>query len=296
MSVSAFPYGCFKAPSGGGGPTVSALWNGDYNSAASAPVYVGVKFDTNGNEYEYLSGGTFGSSLGAWLDSGSSSEVWVEYFNNTGTFLGKSAGTRYQCSTSPIFYTTANAIITIRTVTSQARFWDAASGGNTLQTCSSSAYTAEYTGGGGCPLCCLTPDTPILMANGAWMPIAKLRKGDRIIVFSKEKNCLSVEEVGGVITRIDRPMYRLTFASGRVLEASDDHPLEVRDIGPASLNHHDTPYKDLGLPAELKVGALVADLSLDGWDKLVKIERMDYNGLVFTLTNQRFFAGGLMVY
>lgn len=151
-SVSAFPYGVMAMIESG--PKVSALANGDYNSGSSGTIYVGVKFDTDGEEYERTASGGYGSSVGTWLDAGASSEVWVEYINNTGVFIGKSANTRYQISTDQAFYTTANSILTLRSVTCQFRFWDAASGGNTLQTTSSASWTAEYLGGGGpCSLC-----------------------------------------------------------------------------------------------------------------------------------------------
>ena len=133
---------------------VSALANGDYNSASSGTVYVGVKFDTDGNEYERNANGTYGASLGAWLDAGTSSQVWVEYIKNSGTsFSGKTPGTRYQISTDQEFYLTANSILTLRTINCYFKFWDAASGGNLLQQTSNANWTAEYTGGGACSLC-----------------------------------------------------------------------------------------------------------------------------------------------
>ena len=135
------------------GVAVSALANGDYNGRLDAICYVGVKFDNNGNEYERTNTGSYGSSLGAWLDSGSASEVWVEYFNNTGTFTGKTAGTRYNLATDQEFYRTRN-FVGSTTVTCQFRFWDAATGGNILQTTSSASWTAEYISSGGpCTIC-----------------------------------------------------------------------------------------------------------------------------------------------
>lgn len=136
------------------GVAVSALANGDYNSASSGTVYVGVKFDPDGNEYERNANGSYGASLGAWLDAGSASQVWVEYIKNSGTsFTGKTPGTRYQLSSLHHFYLTANSIITLRSINCYFKFWDAASGGNLLQQTSNANWTAQYTGGGACTLC-----------------------------------------------------------------------------------------------------------------------------------------------
>lgn len=125
---------------------VSALANGDYNFLSSGTCYAGVKFDTDGEEYERNPNGTYGSTVGTWLDAGTSSQVWVEYFNNTGTFNGKTAGTRYQINVDAEFYKT-RAIAGISSVQCQFRFWDAASGGNILQTTSLATWTAEITSG-----------------------------------------------------------------------------------------------------------------------------------------------------
>ena len=137
------------------GPAVSALANGDYNSGSTGTIYVGVKFATDGEEYERTPIGGYGTTVGTWLDAGTSSEVWVEYIKNSGTsFVGKTPGTRYQLSSDQQFYLTATSLISYRTINCYFKFWDAATGGNLLDTTGSASWTAEHFGGGGpCSTC-----------------------------------------------------------------------------------------------------------------------------------------------
>lgn len=284
------PYGTISASGIQSGPQVSALANGDYNSAASGTIYVGVKFDTDGEEYERTAGGGYGSSVGTWLDSGTSSQVWVEYINASGTpgsFTGKTVNTRYQISVDQEFYLTANQFLQFRTCTCQFRFWDAASGGNTLQTTSSASWQAEYTGGGGpCPLCCFTPDTKIAVPGGGTVKIIDLKVGD--LVSTK----YGPEPIREVLVRENRPMYRLWFHDGRSLILSEDHPI-LTDKGFACVNPL-VEYKDLGMVDKLEVGDHVETIT-GLMVPLRQIERYPYDGKVYTLDVSYFYAHGVVV-
>jgi len=287
MSVSAFAHGSAAKD---GGPTVSALANGDYNSAGTSPVYVGIRFHTNGAEYEYTAGGGVGSAVNTWLTSGSSSEVWVAYTLNSGTsFVGKTAGTRYQLNAIQNFYFTATTVLDFRTNNSYFTFYDAASGGNTLDTTSSATWTAEYTGGGGpCPLCCFTPDTLITMADGKQMAIGNIMEGDLIRVEN------GIEPVTEVLTRERRAMYEVRFSDDRILRMSDDHPIYVEGKGYAAISPV-IEYKDLGMAKVLEIGDPVVTIN-SALVKVESIEQIEYPDTVYTFENSRFFANGVLVY
>jgi intein/homing endonuclease len=126
------------------------------------------------------------------------------------------------------------------------------------------------------------------MADGSWMAIADVEVGDEIIVRGGRKT------VTEIITRTNRVMYQIQFADGRILNASEDHPLFVVDKGYASINPT-TDYKDLGIPDMLYVGDLVLDS--DGKEnQIVSIEPIDYPYTVYTLAESEFYANGMLVY
>jgi len=302
MAVSSFPYGVFKTVAAAG-PTVSAT-SGVGDSLATTDTiantcYVGVEFNTDGNEYNYATGyaTTPLENKGVWLDTGTSDQVWVAWTNTAGTiFVGKVSGTRYQINTSQLFYRTVTRNLTGTNTTSCTgyfTFYDAASGGNTLQTTSSCTYYASATrtdgGGVGCPLCCFTPETQILMAD-ATKAIVDIEVGDMI------QTVRGPEAVTGIITRVDRRMYRVEFSDGRHLNMSEDHPLHVEGKGYASI--HPDPsisYKDLGVPEQLEIGDNVTDS--DGfYNEVVSITDLDYPETVYTLENTEFYANGMLVY
>ena len=124
---------------------VSALADGDFNTRRLNPCYGGVQFNTSGLEYEYtILGGTVAVGDG-WLDSGASSEVWVERIITAGSWnnLDPGAG-RHQLSTTRSFQLVIGSPGQIA-VTGYFKFWDATSGGNLLQQTASATYTVEYT-------------------------------------------------------------------------------------------------------------------------------------------------------
>lgn len=273
-------------------PLVSALANGQTNSSFLInPVYAGVKFDTNGEEYERTAAGGYGASVGTWLDQGTSAQVWVEFLRTSGTktqFVGKSNSTRYQADTNSIWYISDNtAGASYENIYGRFRFWDAASGGNQLQLTGFGDWRCRRAVDP-CPTCCFTPDTLVLMVSGIELPIGELEEGDIIHTAN------GPEPITEIITRTDRAMFRLTFEDGRTIDTSDDHPFDVNGK-PKSLNNYDIEYKDLGLPEQLEVGDSVT-LQAGGSTRVMLIESIDYPGTVYTFENSEFFANGLLVY
>ena len=139
----------------GSSPTVSALANGDTNSRIIGTYCdVGVQFNTAGTEHEQAPNGTWGASLGDWLDSGSASDVWVVFTRTSGSnFDSHTSGTRYNLGSTQSFTIRAFDVETV-TVTGYFQFYDAASGGNLLQTTSTVSWQATSSASGGmCSLC-----------------------------------------------------------------------------------------------------------------------------------------------
>ena len=128
-----------------GPPVVSAAADGDFNLRVNNPCYAGVQFQTSGLEKEYTNTGGLGpgGGDGIWLDSGLSSDVWVERIVTAGSWndIDPGAG-RHNLATTRSFRILRTPV-GIRTVTGFFKFWDAASGGNLLQQTASASYTAE---------------------------------------------------------------------------------------------------------------------------------------------------------
>ena len=276
------------AAAGGGGPTVSMTANGQANSSQFInPVYAGQQFNTSGSEFECSAAGSYNQSLGAWLDTGSSSDVWVERFTTSGSWNNVDPGTgRHQLSTTRSFRV-SRSIIGTTSVTGYFRMYDAASGGNTLQTTSSATWSAERDFDP-CPLCCFTPDTLITMADGLPMQIGKVKAGDLIRVE------YGIEPVGEVLVRTRRPMYKLHFSDDRVLRLSADHPIHVEHRGYCCVEPP-PEYKDISDIKKLKVGDNVTTVAGDTV-RIEEIEGITYPDEVYTFSNSRFYANGLLVY
>lgn len=127
------------------GLSVSATANGDTNNNFGT-CYVGVQFNSSGVEYERDNNSTaYNVNMGNWLDSGTASEVWVEFIRTSGaaSWDGKSNSTRYNLGTTQSFgLTDAGGT---NSITGYFRFWDANTGGSTLQTTSSATWSATDT-------------------------------------------------------------------------------------------------------------------------------------------------------
>jgi hypothetical protein len=131
------------------GPTVSASADGDSNFRLGSTCYAGAYFASGGLEYEYTnSGGTTSLGVGGdaqWLDSGSGSEVWVQFVRTGGskTVFDSLGSGRYQLSSDRGYRINTTGSNDLQNITGYFRFYDAASGGNLLQQTSSATWTAE---------------------------------------------------------------------------------------------------------------------------------------------------------
>jgi hypothetical protein len=271
-------------------PVVSIDVNGRTNTNLDATCYAGAAFYTNGINYEYTATGGL-SNVGNWLDAGDAADVWIMWTRTGGTLsdwnnLGAGYNNVRRQATSSVTYRLARTGSGVSTIIGYFRAYDAATGGNLLDTGSTGTYSAEYDIET-CPLCCFTPDTPVSMASGIEMPIGKVRAGDMIATPD------GPQEVGEVLIRERRRMYRIQFEDGRYLDASDDHPLEVDGKGPSAINPL-VPYKDLGMPEVIEVGDVVQ--GLDRIHTITAIREIDYPGQVYTFSNSPFYANGILVY
>ena len=74
-----------------------------------------------------------------------------------------------------------------------------------------------------CPYC-MSGDTPVLMANGATKPIAKLQPGDHIFGTTRRGNCLRyIRTVVLAQWCVVKPAYRISLADGTQLTVGADH-------------------------------------------------------------------------
>ena len=132
----------------------------------------------------------------------------------------------------------------------------------------------------------------ITMADGKPMRIGDVQPGDLIKV---ERGVEPVEEV---LVRNRRAMYRLCFADGREIILSEDHPIHAEEKGYACVNPI-YEYKDIGITTRLEVGDMVTlegSLPIRPSVRLEAIERHPYKGDVYTFSNSRFYANGILVY
>lgn len=277
------------------GPSVSPRADGDYNYRYNSTCYQGCYFYSNGNEYELTSSGSLTNTT-TWLDSGTGSEVWVEFIRTGGSrsaWASHSNSTRYQLSSNRNFYYTVPAIgYNVQSLDGYFRMWDAATGGSTLWTGSTVGWDADAESAGGCPLCCFTPETPVTLASGLEVPIKDVHEGDKIKVYDPVEERQTYAPVTKVIIRENVPLFKITFQD-RTIRVSPDHPFHTRS-GPKSIGPHPT-YKFLGETESLRPGDEV--LTIDGtWTRVVKIERVSNVPHVYTFKNSYFYANGLLVY
>ena len=122
-------------------------------SALDATCYAGVEFNSSGVEYKNASGTStsFTSSRGNWLLAGSSSSVWVErsVSGNALNWQDPGAG-RHQLSTTRQFGL-SRSVSGTSTSDVTFDFYDAASGGNLLDSVTIRLQVLYDESGGGDP-------------------------------------------------------------------------------------------------------------------------------------------------
>lgn len=261
-------------------------------------VYAGVDYKSDGVEYSNASpnSSTCTNSRGAWLDTGSPSSVYGSCQINSGSLWTNEfpayANRTVMTTDKMVMVRDTNSGVAQATANVTVRMYDAFTGGNLLGS-GTFSLTAQYYNP--CPLCCFTPDTPVLMGNGTYMPIGRVREGDEIIVYDSLDRKNKVEKVGEVIVRYDRAMYAVQFDDGTHLRVSDDHPFHIEEKGgPAAINPI-YEYKGWGVPGQVHIGDLVTQP--DGSRAAITaIKKIDYKGAVFTFSNSLFYANGKLVY
>jgi len=183
----------------------------------------------------------------------------------------------------------------IRTVTGWMRFRSNSTQQEITAANVAWSLTAENTGTStGCPTCCFTPDTLITMADGTTKRIADVMVGDMILGYDMTIGGRVPVAVTEIIVREYTRMYEIEFADGRVLKASEDHPIYVRGKGFASINPT-VDYKDITVPAKIAVGDFAIDQN-DTENEILSITEMYYPWEVYTFANPRFYANGMLVY
>lgn len=270
-------------------PTVSASTANVTKNDDVSTTYANLRYSTTGEEFQNAGiGNNYSTSRGMWLDSGNADQVWIERTITAGSLNNVDFGSGRQqiVSNKSLGVFDSNPAAGGQSATLTIVFYDAETGGNTLQTITGLTLTATLFNA--CPSCCFTPDTLVTMADHTQKRIGDIKIGDEILLASKK-----VEEVTEIITRVERPMYKLIFEDGRVLHASVDHPIWVDGKGYCSV-HPQKNYKDRGPTAKLEIGDYVVTES-DVLIKLVSIDYAEYLDTVYTLGNYNYFANGIIV-
>ncbi len=149
-----------------------------------------------------------------------------------------------------------------------------------------------------CTTCCFAAGTPILMADGSSKAIERVVVGDRVAAFDEAGKTI----IDGEVLALESPerdhLSTLTFADGRTLQLTDEHPLYTRD-GWASIDPGFT-MKNYKMPTEkLRAGAEV--FGTDGnWHKIVSLSTILREVKVYNLSwvepGRTFFANGLLAH
>lgn len=116
------------------GPGVDAV-GGNITRTRGITCYAGIRYDSDGDEYESPITGAIGINVnrGTWLTSGLTSEVWMQRTINSGSLYVDAGSGRLAMTTSRTFQvrdtsTTGGPVTCNLTID----FYDAASGGNLL--------------------------------------------------------------------------------------------------------------------------------------------------------------------
>lgn len=128
---------------------------------STGAVEANVKIDSDGSLYASDHNGNYGSSYEVWLDNGGNDEVWVQRVIVSGTLTYDAGSARLACTVDRVFGIRNQILDSTKQTVIDLNFYDAASGGNLLDTQRVTLRATETTIGMGCPTCCFTPDTLI---------------------------------------------------------------------------------------------------------------------------------------
>jgi hypothetical protein len=272
---------------------VNIAVNGRFNTRLNNTCYAGAYFTSSNFQYEYTATAG-GSSLGNYVTTGSTSDVWLQWTRTGGTLsdwnsLDAGDG-RVNAGTSR-YWRLYRSSIGVNTIIGYWKAYDAASGGTLLDTGASGTYSATYEFES-CPTCCFVTGTMVTMGSGLEMPIERVREGDSIMVKCPVDGVLKSEAVQEIVVRERVPIFELIFEDGSTLKTSPDHPIHVKGKGYSSV--HPFEYKDLGIPEQLSVGDRVTHIS--GPSREIKYIRfLETAPIVYTFTNMYWFANGNLV-
>lgn len=118
-------------------------------------------------------------------------------------------------------------------------------------------------GNGGQAHGCVTGDTLITLSGGKEIAISTLKAGDLVV----NRNHNEIQVFYTLEGAENKQMYRLETDSGKKISATEGHPF----------------YSIQGLvrAKSLKVGSDV--LTVDGFEKIVKVSAFDFDGMVYNL-------------
>lgn len=149
-----------------------------------------------------------------------------------------------------------------------------------------------------CTSCCFAAGTKILMADGSLKNIEEVVVGDKVAAFDETgKN-----RITGEVMALESPerdhLTTISFADGKTLQLTDEHPLYTR-TGWASIDPGFTFEHYRMQTGKLRVGGEVFG-SDDSWHKIVSISTILSDVKVYNLSKvepgQTFFAGGLLAH
>lgn len=99
----------------------------------TTPCYSGVRVDNDGDLKALNNTGTTYTSYETWLDAGTTAEVWVQCDIVSGTLTSGTTGSRLATTVDRSWYIT-RSVTGNKTTVIDLKFYDAASGGNLLDT------------------------------------------------------------------------------------------------------------------------------------------------------------------
>lgn len=149
-----------------------------------------------------------------------------------------------------------------------------------------------------CKTCCFAAGTQILMADGSLKAIEKVVVGDQVTSFNESDKV----KITGEVIALESPerdhLTTISFADGKTLRLTDEHPLYTRNgwasIDPGfTLKHHQMKTE------KLRVGSEVLG-SDTAWHKIISLTTVLTDVKVYNLAKvepgQTFFADGFLAH
>ena len=290
---------------------VSLRANGDANQQTGTATYAGMNFQTNGYEYEYTSQGT-NASASQYVTGGDSSEVWIRWTRTGGTLSdwnslgGGYHNVRRQVS-SNVPYRLIQTVPGFSTIIGYIRAYDAASGGNLLDTGPTVEWKATYVYEAPEPgPACFTGNMLVLMADGTEKPIADILMGDMVMSLNTETNQLEGARVYSTMVPRICNIYKIKLSNGKTVETTIEHPFRTADGRWANIDPTATYQPTLGgknvtpsyVDAQLHEGMLLR--GAEGSAKITKIIDTGRIETVYHLSrvggHHNFFVEGMCVH